>query len=708
MSGKLHLYRVETKWNVPPSKPGHPPKHFDKPEIQVSEIVVEDGCYPVSSTAVNGDLNSGSESTIRIPAQLTHLNFLPITPDKGDGTFPTIHAIFSTPPNAVSLDHTHPQQTPYSIIVRWEVRHTEQNQLHASLDQVTSKKKSVGSVPARSMFILKRLPDTVVHSIILGCFPLWYNMLLALYYSDGTIEFRKRATMETISPDYNTETVTSLPQAGFSFPIDPSLHVSLSPNSCTAACMQQDGQIKLRSMEYAYGTLSTDEDDARHSAALAALVLQFSSAANQYFSSDDIFAAVGELSEKRKRDLVYLLFQGLQVDVDCGIDDNTNPNKSLVLLGRTPFFIKTLSAAHLLGLQGSVNRSVTSKIAWIILNIKYITQILTTIMRMHGQIEKTPLRPEVVPQFVGISRWITQFMTYVLDELMAVGFQLKNHPPPTLDRATLEATIHELNKPALLILLSSFPRMMMKAWITPMTWVVRTAFQYYNNPPNPDARRIYAPLHHAFAECPFDWRLFETLLSEAQVLVRGTYKRHNLTDVQRNECERELILGRIPEVLTEAAKRLVTSTLFNETQPNGALTDRFDVAKVMFFDTTWLGLTNSKRTNEYFATHVVDVCQKMVIRGTGTHTHATSSPGQPTRNRSDSGGEPGSADANGTKKKPWKSKLRRCTRCGAYMEDIVQGIPGYGFHHIHWLMGVAKHCVCGNSWMYGEEKPRAK
>jgi mediator of RNA polymerase II transcription subunit 16 len=706
------------KWNVPPPKHAQqPPKPMDKPELQVSKIYVEDSCYPVSSV-VSEDLNAEPESGLQIPAQLTHLNFLPVTPEKDDGTLPTVQAIFSTPPNIVSCDQSQPQQSPCSIIVKWEVHRTQQNQLHSSLDKVTSKKKSISSVPARSVFVLKRQPDTIMHSVIIAFFPLWYNMLLAFCHSDGTIEFRKRSTMEIISPDYDTETVTSLSQAGFSFsPLDPSLHISLSPNHCIAACMQPDGSIKLRSAEYAYGSLFSDEDDPKHAAALAALVLQFSSTANQYFSSDDIFAIIGPLSEKRKRDFIYLMFQGLQLDVDCGIDDSSNPNKSLVLLGRTPFFVKTLSAAHLLGLKGAVDRSLVAKTAWMILNIKYITQILTTIMRMHGQIDKSPLRPEVVPQFVGICRWIMNFMIYILDELFAVGYKLRNDPPATLDRATLQSKIEELNKPALLLLLSSFPRMMMKAWATPLAWVIRTALTYSNSSPAPDVRRIYAPLHHALSEWPFDWRLFETVVSEAQSLVRGCYKRSNLTDAQRNECERRLILGEIPEVLFPAAKRLVTDCLFGEkgegvgTDKVG-LSEKLDVSKIMFYDTTWLGLQYSKRANSWFDTHVVDVCQKMIIRGTGTTTHGTgpqnssqNSSNSQSRNRSDSIGGPGLDEKKGA---ATKSKLRVCTRCGAYMEDVVQGMPGYSVHHVSWLMGVAKHCVCGNGWMAGEEKPRLR
>ncbi|KAF2002790.1 hypothetical protein P154DRAFT_520560 [Amniculicola lignicola CBS 123094] len=701
-SCRMHIYRVEAKWNVPPPpKQGHSAKPFDKPELQVTEVDVVDDCYPTSPSIATNDLGTGPESRIRLPAQLTHLSFLPITPEKDSGTLPTIQAIFASPPNVISLDQTQSHMNPFSILVKWEVQHTQQNQLHSSLDKVTSKKKSVSSVPARDVFVLKRLPEIVLHSVVLSCFPLWYSMVLGFCYSDGTIEFRKRTTMDAITPDFNTETVTSLPQAGFSFSsLDPSVHVALSPNYCMAACMQQDGVIKLRSMEYAYGSLSSDEDDARHSAALAALVLQFASAANQYFCSDDVFAIIGDLSEKRKRDFIYLMFQGLAVNIDCGVEENNNNH--LLLLGRSPFFVKTLSAAHLLGLQGSVNRSVASKIAWMILNIKYITQILTTIARMHVQIDKNPLRPEVVPQFIGICRWIMHFMVYMVDEIMTLGFELKDVQQEFFTRPTLEGKIHELNKPALLILLSSFPRMMMKLWAQPLNWVMKTAIGYTNNSPTPELRKVFAPIHQAFTECPFPWQLFEGLVAESHRVVRACYKRAGMNEQARNDVERELILGRVPEVLVPAARSIVVDFLFNEKRQGGALLDKIDPGRVMFFETTWLGFQNSKHARDWFETHVVDVCQKMVIRGTGGQSHPTGATTARAREKGDSIG------ANGGEEKKRKPQLRKCVRCGAYMEDVMQGMPGYQSHHVSWLMGVAKHCVCGNSWMLAEEKKGAK
>jgi mediator of RNA polymerase II transcription subunit 16 len=711
VAGRLHLYRIQAAWSIPPQNPKQPAlKHYEKPDLQVSELMAHDDCSPVM---VNSDLNDGTESRVKVPSQLTHLNILPATPDRMDGSLPTIQAIFSTPPDTVSSNHGQPQQNPFSMVVRWEVHQSEQHQLHPTLDKVTSKRKSVNSVPARNVWTLKRQPDTMMHSVVLSFSPLWYHMTLAFCYSDGTIEFRKRSTMARIEPDYNSETVTSMAQAGFAFTnVEPSLHIALSPNYCMAVCMQHEGGIKLRSMEYTYGSLATENEDPRHSAALAALILQSTTAANQYFCSDDIFAVMGSLSDSRVSQFISLMFDSLNVNMDCGINDQDKNH--LILLGRSPFFVKTLSAIHIMGLQGSINRTLTSKMAWIDLNIKYITQVLTTIARMHGPLEKTPLRPEVVPQFIGICRWMMHFMIYMIDELVETGRSLQtlaSEYPNGINREVLQKHIHDINKPALLIFLSAFPRTVLKMWSQPLQWVKRTTSGFVHGSPTPEIRKLYHPLQQALFETSFDWRHFESLVLEAQQLVRNCYECFdgNPTEVavfQRNRCERELLLGRIPEELFPAAHQLVTDTLFGQDR----LTEKVDMANIMFLDTAWLGFTSSKHANTWFSTHVVDVCQKTVIRGTGTQSHLTNSvvvARQQGRNRSDS-----NQSANGTtileddkRKKP---QLRRCVRCGAYMEDVHRGLPGYGSQHVSWLMGVAKHCVCGNSWMVAPEKKKAK
>jgi mediator of RNA polymerase II transcription subunit 16 len=535
-------------------------------------------------------------------------------------------------------------------------------------------------------------------------------MILAFCYNDGTIEFRKRSTMEPIMPDGNADTVSSLLQSGFVFPhVEPSLHVALSPNHCMMACMHQDGTIKLRSMEYQHGSLSVDDTDPRNSAAVAALILQTVSSTYQYFSGDDIFSVMGTLTDTRKTEFSNLLFEGLQLNTDCGVDD-TNTNH-LMLLGRSANFVKMLSAVHLLGLQGPINRSLQSKMAWTILNMKYVTQFLTQLARMHGSLEKTLLRAELVPLFIGVCRWIMHFMAYMLDELFTLGRALEDVPPATLTREFLEQAFTAHNIPIVLLLLSAFPRAMIKLWAQPLAWVKRSA-ENFTNPhaptPAPEIRKLYAPLQAAFGEIPFDWRWVERLVSETQEHARAAFKKQNMDDAQRSLVERELLLGKLPDVFVPVARRLVTDQLWNDKIPGGCLADKVDSGRLMFFDTTWLGLQESKRAAAWHDTHVVDVCQKTIIRGIGAQTHPSASP-LPGRGRSES---IQSAGGDERKKKlllqqqqqQQQQQLRRCVRCGAYMEDITQGMPGYTPYHASWLMSGAKHCVCGSSWTLATEK----
>ncbi|KAF1833577.1 hypothetical protein BDW02DRAFT_527345 [Decorospora gaudefroyi] len=692
---RLHLYRIETLWNADKRSQGP----FEKPTIQVSLMALEDDCNPVDMG--DDDLRNGTAAKGAAAAQLTHLNFLPTTPEQDDGSIPTVQAMFCRPPNPIPYD-MNPQEARHSVIVKWGVHQQQQNQLHPSLDQVTSKKKSVNSVPVQTTFVLKRQPDFALHAVVLAFHPVWYSMLLVFCYSDGTIEFRKRSTMEIIMPDGNTDTVLSLMQAGFVFQhTEPSLHLAFSPNHCMAVCLQLDGTTKLRSMEYQHGTLSTDDDDPRHSAALAALTLQSSSAANQYFSSDDIFAITGPLTAKRRHDFTTLLFEGHQVNIDCGIDESCQNH--FVLLGRAPIFVKTLSAMHILGQTGPVHRSLSSKMAWQILNVKYVTQILTTVMRAHGDINKQQIIPDMIPRFIGIVRWTMHYMAYILDDLFALGRNLSSTSTP-LTRAVLEENLRESNRPALLLLLSAFPRSMLKLWSQPLNWVKRSteAFAASTNsastsaggahPPSqsPELRKVYMPLHAAVHCLPFEWRYFDVLVGEIQSLVRAIYAREKYTEAQRNACERDLLLGRIPDVLFPVAKRLVTDSLWNSTTTSSStptsvcLADKIDTGKLLFFDTTWLGFQESERAKIWNHQHVVDVCQKNVIRGLGVQGHPVASPRQL--------GEGGMGS----------NSLRQCVRCGECMEDVVQGLPGYSPNHVSWLIGVTKHCICGNGWMVVE------
>ena len=97
----------------------------------------------------------------------------------------------------------------------------------------------------------------------------------------------------------------------------------------------------------------------------------------------------------------------------------------------------------------------------------------------------------------------------------------------------------------------------------------------------------------------------------------------------------------------------------------------------MFFDTTWLGFRESQRARNWHNVHVVDVCQKMVIRGVGAQEHPVTGATLAGRRRSDS-----QLSAGGRQEGERKKLLRRCVRCASFMEDVTVNQVGYTPHHL--------------------------
>jgi mediator of RNA polymerase II transcription subunit 16 len=514
----------------------------------------------------------------------------------------------------------------------------------------------------------------MTNSLVLSLFPIFYNTTLAFCQSDGTIEFRQRSTLNVIAPDYNQNQVSSLSQAGFAFSnIEPSIHVALSANHCMAIAMQSDGEYKLQSMEYTLGSLKSIHDDPKNHAAIAALVLQHTAAANQYFTSDDILALLGtDISESTKRVFVSQAFHALSVNLDCVPDENYQ--NAMSLLTRSTQFIKCLSAQLYFGSTNSatgIARNLPGKLAWVVLNMRYATQIMTMMMRMHSQpLDKSPPRPDVAAYLLGLCRWMMHTMVWIIDELMSLGKALRKLPNAgSYDRDTLQARLDAQALPTIIILLSSFPRMMLKSWQQPLQWISRFAIALASSAPTPEMRAIYQPLQMAFVECPFDWRRFESLVAEANKTVQESYKRAGVSDAQRAAAEKDLMMGSVPDVLMPAARRLLGGFLFDA----GGFLDRIDPARVMFADIRWLGLDSFARTREWQQTHIVDVCQKIILKA------------------------PKGAE------EPEGPKLRRCTRCAALMDDVTHPTGSAGGQPANgppgWTMGMSKHCVCQGGWL---------
>lgn len=67
---------------------------------------------------------------------------------------------------------------------------------------------------------MKSLRDTFIPKVFLHVQQLRLSTLLAIAYSDGSIEVRDRLTMDTVAQDNVYEQVAGLGQIGFEFPVE--------------------------------------------------------------------------------------------------------------------------------------------------------------------------------------------------------------------------------------------------------------------------------------------------------------------------------------------------------------------------------------------------------------------------------------------------------------------------------------------------------
>lgn len=165
-------------------------------------------------------------------AQISHLEILPGSPDLQDSTptLPTIVAIFSYTPNHYNSSDL--RDSAFSVISRWELKN-EKPMLSPSFAQLTLKQPNVltDGLKVRcymcheTRFItslqeeptLKRLDDVRIHKLILQIQQFSQGLILAFYYSDGSVEFRDRANMELLPLDNTNDKVCGLVQLGFGF-----------------------------------------------------------------------------------------------------------------------------------------------------------------------------------------------------------------------------------------------------------------------------------------------------------------------------------------------------------------------------------------------------------------------------------------------------------------------------------------------------------
>lgn len=238
-SKQLRVVRVAIHWGLPPADPKSlPPGSFTlRPSLKEIHVAV-------TSWLQHGPGQSALDTST---AQLSHIEVLPSTVEPGTQT--------STPPviltvrSHVPLEGSTYHQEAQSIIDRWEVLGDQQQPLHPAFEQLGSKNGAAASAPATNR--LRKLEPIVVPKIIVAITPMQLGKVVCFSFSDGTVQYRDRSTMNEIYHEENTNTIMSPHQAGFQFTNDaPCLQAAFSPTNCSFVQLCEDWTLKWVKMQH--------------------------------------------------------------------------------------------------------------------------------------------------------------------------------------------------------------------------------------------------------------------------------------------------------------------------------------------------------------------------------------------------------------------------------------------------------------------------
>ncbi|KAL8643791.1 MAG: hypothetical protein Q9226_008118 [Calogaya cf. arnoldii] len=596
--------------------------------------------------------------------QLYHLEYLPPTPApdlrKKEPLPPLLLAFFCSAADTdkqstVAVDHS-------TFVARWELSNVKPS-LHPSFSQLASKKPNgTSSSDLQSEVTFKRLQDFVVNKVVVAVRELHLATTLVLCFSDGSVEFRSRSTLDLLPRD-DADRVSSMAQVGLEFlPGDPFLQAVLSPSACALVTLDDKNTAKLKVMQMpeAYGDNILDDGI---EAVAEACLMQFNMSCAGYGNYHDDLSAVMQnfqkqyLKDRPKEAQNYIhrflsdMYRILQLNVDYSSEVKIEHYLKNVL------HQKALSIQLSLGYQGEQqHRTLPSKLAFATLQLRWAALTLlmglkpnpTTILSAEAEFNRTGTRSlfhmdvlcslfaETVRSFFGIISWTVSVINYIMDELLTLSDEAEQDGPISYD--SIEARSISFIKNS---------RLLFKYIVSRFRSFKAEALQSRPpNPPNPTWRELGA----MFSSSPVPIHLFEKVIADVETSIRSIYDSSHISDTERKDIEKNMLIsGSVSLRLWPAMESLLTKTL-------KSMRGDINRAELFFHDVSWIGLADDKASDQWRKEHLLDVVRKVVA--------------------------------------PTTARVKRCTRCCSVMEDSApqKGTTG-------WLVNMRRNCVCGNMWM---------
>lgn len=114
-------------------------------------------------------------------------------------------------------------------------------------------------------------------------------------------------------------------------------------------------------------------------------------------------------------------------------------------------------------------------------------------------------------------------------------------------------------------------------------------------------------LESILVEAKVSFVQFERVLLEIDVIINGVYAPSKMNEAARKKTEREMLVSAaIPDAIVRAMSPFFTNFL-------GNLRMEVDEAELFFLDTSWLGLSDDDRSEDWRRDYHLDVLKKLVL-----------------------------------------------------------------------------------------------
>lgn len=639
---------------------------FEHQRIGLQHLKVLNHCTPLDESP---DGASARSDGVQSRSQLSLLEFLPPSPRSGnkEPTHPILLASFSYASDHFQHSPAHAAQA--TVLCKWELQIVTPK-LHTSFNSLSSKKGSASPVTELPPEILmKRSSDILLPRALLSIQQMIVRPVLAMVYCEGVVEYREITNMNVIPRD-GKDQISSMAQIGLYIPGSRfCLHTAISPNACAAVSLDEQYLASLSSMQLEDVHTSDEFDEARLEVILEAFVMQSTVASLNIINNEDIVAALQAFLNQYlhgqahaahtttlfnpdtfKSHFMSELYRTIGVRVDYSIE----PQMQQLLMSNQGLILqRCLSFQAALGYaEGSHRPSLSANLAWAILNIRSICLVFFGAISRKQGVESELGKPDTIHVLVGLVSWLMTLIGYIVDELFVLGDFFEDHTDEAgnISLDDLNARIHEANSPALFLLFVSSSRNFLKFSCNPLKVFIHNCKNQQSQTP---LRLAYQELGAVFQKSLVSVPQFERLLSQLDDSIKSVYQSSGISETERSNVEKNMLVkAEIPEILFETVKELLTKTA-------ASLKEEVEVADLYFANVASLGLTNDNTGKRWRKEHPLDAMRKIELKGVQT---------------------------------------RRCTRCGAVMEDLLPTRTA------NVMVTQLKHCFCGSWWMVGGEE----